>query len=796
VRGNAALASTAGAARACTSSQNEANRLRNWLLLLAAATLAAWLALTNGRADSLATSPSARALGAVEPLSSPAAPARPSAIRAREGFVGSQGCAPCHQAQSEAYFGSHHAKALVVPRPELEKTQFDGRQLTSKLGGQTEFSLQDGAPVVTTSIASGKVATLPIKYVSGVWPLEQYVVATERGKLQSLGVVWDSRTLEAGGSQWFHVYGKAGVSPNDPLFFTAPAQNWNHVCADCHSTWVERRYDATTDSFDTRWAELSVGCEACHGPGAEHVRTAKTATPQHPPAALPVRLASAAPWAPSATGSPVPRARDDVEVEVCAPCHSRRTPLKEGFLASDPFLDSFQPDLLRPARYHADGQVEGEVYEWGSFLQSRMYHAGVTCSDCHDAHSGKLLAPDNALCGRCHEPRRFDVPAHSHHEGGAAARAPRCIDCHMPPATFMQIDERRDHSLRIPRPDLSVEYGTPNACNGCHGEKSATWARDAVAKWTHGSTPRPHFVEALAKDRQGALDAPRALRALGANAQAPAIARATALERLGSYAGDQTRQALQSALASSDGLVVYGAVLGAAQLPPPQRLALLLPVLEHPLRAVRVAVGKALAGAPIASLPERARVALDRAFAEVEQSFVVGASQPQTHVEQSAFELARGRLQQAEVSLQTALRLQPCLEEAQLNLADLARQKGDEAAAERAIRATLQCNPQYASAHHALGLWQIRARQGKAAIPSLRKAARLVPHEPRFSYVLAVALASTGERDEAIRTLEATLDARPNDANSLQALATYLREAGESERSKEIGRRLNELSRE
>jgi predicted CXXCH cytochrome family protein len=771
--------------------------VKNWLILVGVTAVAGLLALTNERSDRSATSPSASALAGTRELSSLAAPSRTSGalVRGREGFVGSQACAPCHQAQSDAYVGSHHAKALVVPGTELEKTHFDGPELTSKLGGRTEFSLQDGAPVVTTPQAGGKTATFPIKYVSGVWPLEQYVVATERGKLQSLGVVWDSRAPEAGGAQWFHVYGKSGIAPGDPLFFSAPAQSWNHICADCHSTWVERRYDASADSFDTRWAELSVGCEACHGPGAEHVRTAKTATRQHPPAAFPVRLESAKPWLPSATGSPTPRSRDAVQVEVCAPCHSRRTPLKEGFLASDPFLDSFQPDLLRPARYHADGQVEGEVYEWGSFLQSRMYQAGVTCSDCHDAHSGKLMAPGNALCVRCHEPSRFDVPAHSRHES-AGAKAPRCIDCHMPPATFMQIDERRDHSIRIPRPDLSVEYGTPNACNGCHEKKAATWARDAVASWTHGAAPRPHFVEALAKDRQGALDAPRALRALSASAQAPAIARATALERLGSYSSEKTRQALQAALTSSDGLVVYGAVLGAAQLAPPQRVALLLPVLEHPLRAVRVAVGKALAGAPIASLPEPARAALERAFAEVEQSFAVAASQPQTHVEQGAFELARGRLREAEASLQTALRLQPCLAEAQLNLADLARQQGNEAAAERAIRAALQCNPQYAAAHHALGLWQIRAHRAQEAIASLRTASRLVPQDVRFSYVLAVALVSTGERTEAIRILEATLEKRPNDASSLQALATYLREAGAGERSTEIARRLEVLLHE
>lgn len=680
--------------------------------------------------------------------------------------MGSAACAACHQAQSEAYVGSHHGKALATPSPEMAKARFDGVRFTSKLGGTTAFAVGQAGPVVSSVGAGGKSQTWPIAHVSGVWPLEQYVVQTERGKLQALGVAWDSRTAAAGGERWFHVYGADGIAPRDPLFFTAATQNWNHVCADCHSTWVERRYDVTKDAFDSRWAEQAVGCEACHGPGAEHVRTAQ-ATGR--PAPFAVRLKLAEPWLPSANGSPTPRSQDDVEVEVCAPCHSRRKPLKEGFVASDPFLDAFEPELLWPGRYHADGQVEGEVYEWGSFLQSRMHRAGVRCSDCHDAHSGKLYAAGNALCVRCHEPTRFDVPAHSHHSGENAAR---CIDCHMPPATFMQVDERRDHSIRIPRPDRSVELGTPNACSICHTKQPASWARDAVAKWFPASHERKQFGEALARDRKGTLDAEASLRQLAEEANAPSIARATALERLGGYPAEQTLRSLQTGLASSDPLVVFGAALGAAKLPPAQRASLLLPALRHKARAVRIAASKALAGVPLAQLPPADRAALERGFAEVEQSFDVSASRAETHVERSAFELARGLLSKAEASLAIALRLEPCLAEAHLNSADLERQRGQEAAAERAIRAALRCGPQNAAAHHALGLWQVRAHQADAALVSLKRAVELAPTDTRFSYVLAVALAEAGQRAQAIQVLEATLKRRPNDAAARQTLAS------------------------
>jgi tetratricopeptide (TPR) repeat protein len=729
--------------------------------------------------------------------------------RGRDQFVGSAACVECHKTQSEAYLPSHHAKALVSTKAEAEKAHFDGTRFNSKYGGITTFALTLGVPVVNTPTSKGKTSTLPVPYVSGVWPLQQYVVDTERGKLQSLGVAWDSRSAAAGGSRWFHVYGSEGIAPHDPLFFTGAAQNWNHMCADCHSTWVERRYDPATDAFDTKWAELSVGCEACHGPGAEHVKSAQEN------AAKPVKFAAslrpAAPWMPSATGSPTPRIQNGVEVEACAPCHSRRAPLAERFIASDLLLDNFEPELLWPGRYHADGQVEGEVYEWGSFTQSRMYQAGVTCSDCHDPHSGKPYATGDALCVRCHEPARFQSTAHSHHTG---AEAPNCIDCHMPPATFMQIDERRDHSIRVPRPDHSVAFGTPNACTTCHTQQTAVWAREWSRNWFPSLEERSHFVEALAKERQGEPDAHQALRKLALDPAAPPIARATALERLGSYPGTRTAETLRAALAAtisrggstspgrvstqpgSEALVVFGAALGAAQLAPTERAPLLLDLLSNEVRAVRLAAGKALAGVSPVVIPNKARADLERVFAEVEQSFAVSASRAETHVEASAFELARGRIAQAEAALQTALRLEPCLSEAHLNVAELERQRKNEQRAEDSIRTALTCNPNSAAAHHALGLWYVRAKRHASALTSLTKAVELEPGDARFSYVLAVALAGNQKNNDAIRVLEASLKKHPNDIQSLQALSQYLGAGGQTERAASARRRLATLLRE
>lgn len=99
---------------------------------------------------------------------------------------------------------------------------------------------------------------------------------------------------------------------------------------------------------------------------------------------------------------------------------------------------------------------------------------GVACSDCHDPHSQKLRAPGNAVCAQCHLSVKFDVPEHHRHKPGT--KGGECASCHMPTVTYMVVDPRHDHAMRIPRPDLSVKLGTPNACNDCHKDKKPSWA--------------------------------------------------------------------------------------------------------------------------------------------------------------------------------------------------------------------------------------------------------------------------------------------------------------------------------
>ncbi len=517
------------------------------------------------------------------------------------GFAGSASCVDCHEEAYKAWSGSHHDLAMQVASEDTVLGDFDDTTFTH-FGVTSRFYERDGGFFVQTEGPDGQPTEYEILYTFGVENLQQYLIGLPGGRLQALGIAWDTRPTEQGGGRWFHLYPDERIAPGDPLHWTGRYQVWNAMCAECHSTNLEERYDPDSDSYATTWDEIDVSCETCHGPGKAHVEWAEEATRLGIPASGHHRL-----LVDFKTGD------SRYEVDVCAPCHSRRHLVSGEDRAGRPFLDDFMPVTLREDLYHADGQVLEEVYVYGSFLQSRMYHRGVRCVDCHDPHSLQLLAPGNALCVRCHNEapdprfptmilRNYDRPEHHFHPAGKPGT--ECVDCHMPATTYMVVDPRRDHSLKVPRPDLSVKLGTPNACSGCHADQPAQWSADWVVKWYGPERRRdPHFAEAIAAGRAGDPAAFEPLVALAGDEEEPAIVRATALELLSQY-GPAALDSLAAATRDEEPLLRATAAARLVRLPPEQRLAA-MPLLEDPVRAVRDRGGAGAGGVARRSLRPR-----------------------------------------------------------------------------------------------------------------------------------------------------------------------------------------------
>ncbi len=701
-------------------------------------------------------------------------------------YVGEQRCAECHAEQAKLWRDSHHAQAMQVANHNTVRGDFADARF-SQDGVTSSFFKKDAKFYVRTDGPVSKPQDFDLPYTFGVFPLQQYLVPFPGGRMQSFVVAWDSRPKDRDGQRWFDLYPGQKIASSDPLHWTGRNQTWNYMCADCHSTDLRKNYDLAKDSYATTWSEIDVSCEACHGPGSNHVAWAQSHKSSYNVGAgddgLVVNLKPASGvWAGSEPDTGTMHwkglARSHDEIETCAPCHSRRHSISTDYQPGQPFLDAYVPSLLEDGVYYPDGQILEEDYEWGSFLQSRMYHEGVTCSDCHNPHSAKLPSDNlNTVCGKCHSPAKFGTEQHHHHQAGSAGAL--CVNCHMPTHTYMVVDVRRDHSLRVPRPDLSLAFGTPNACNQCHQDKSIRWAADAVVKW-YGPNRRQeaHFVEAIDAGRRGLPSAEKDLVALITDSQKPSIARATALSLLPDYLTPAGLPAVQSSLNDSDALVRREAVQALDPLPPQERVRLAAPLLTDPIRSVRIEAARLLAGTQPNLLQESQKTALDRAVSELIAAEMAAADRPENHVNLALLYSQMGRMSEAESELQIALRLDPRDVPAMVNLADLYRTQNRDDQGEPWLQKAIAVMPNAAEPVHALGLLKIRQKQYPQALNFLGKAAALQPSNVRYSYVYAVALNSTGQPDQAIAILQQAHQRRPADRQVLMGLIAFLRDKG------------------
>jgi tetratricopeptide (TPR) repeat protein len=718
-------------------------------------------------------------------------------------YVGEATCAGCHAKEAEDWSHSHHALAMQKSNDKTVLGNFADARFTNN-ALTSSFYKKDEKYHVRTDGPDGQLQDYELPYAFGVFPLQQYLVPFPGGRLQSLGIAWDSRAKEQGGQRWFHLYPDQKLAPTDPIHWTGRNQTWNYMCADCHSTNLRRNYNQASNTYATTWSEIDVSCESCHGPGSIHVERTRTQKKgseksEYGGADLPVDLKyHGGGWGLVKPGDATMHwsgpTRSRNEIETCAPCHSRRRPITSDYVPGQRFLDAYVPSLLEEGVYYTDGQILEEDYEYGSFLQSQMYREGVTCSDCHDPHSGKLPPVSmNAVCGKCHLFSRFDTAEHHHHSKDSAGAI--CVNCHMPTRTYMVVDVRRDHSFRVPRPDFSVAYGTPNACSQCHHDKSAKWAADTIARW-YGPNRRQEarFTEALDAGRRGSLMAEKELTSLIEDSSQPAIARATGLTLLAEYLSPASLSAVRKGLTDQDALVRGRAVQALEPVAAQERIRFAAPLLRDPIRSVRIAAARILAGTPPNLLQDGERDALDHAISELIASENATAERPENHVNMALVYVQMGRAADAEGELKTALWLDPDFVPAMVNLADLYRTEQRDDDGQKWLEKAIALAPTAAEPLHALGLLKVRQKQYPEALPLLAKAAALQPNSARYSYVYAVALQSGGQVDQAIRILEQAHKRRPADRSVLQALVSFEQGKGDLRSAKTYAEQLLQLS--
>ncbi|MBK0326371.1 hypothetical protein I5535_03600 [Rhodobacteraceae bacterium F11138] len=603
-------------------------------------------------------------------------------------YIGSASCTECHRDQAEDWKDSHHALAWTLPGPDtvlgdFDDARFDHNRLLSR------FRRENDQYMIDTDGPDGVTQSYPVAGVAGIAPLQQYLLETEPGRLQSSDLVWDTEKR-----RWYHLYPDQDLAAGDGLHWTGPYKTWNARCAECHATGYDKSYDAATDSYDSTQAEIGVGCEACHGPGQAH-RDWALANGDYDPER----------WAGlSGTGLTMDfKAGAEAQIQQCAACHARREAFLDGNpVPGTPFQDAYRLSPLRAGLYHADGQIQDEVYVYGSFLQSKMYSKGVACTDCHNPHSGERVASGNAVCTQCHSSAgntrfptlplaEFDDTAHHFHPPDSPGA--QCKNCHMVERTYMGIDQRADHSFRVPRPDLSLETGAPNACTDCHDDRTAAWAAETVANWYPDSRHRgPHFSQVFAPARNNPAAQAEGLLEIAEHDGLPAIVRASALDLLIPVATPAIALRSTPLLADPDPLVRASAV--PLQRPvPTEAAANLLPLLRDPMRNVRIAAAREFLGLRIAHMPDDATKALGRAMTEWQQSLYNKADFPETQLVMGGIGLTTRNMPAALSAFGEAVEMDPQLVPAWTMIARIHSALGNRQAALDTLDRAIAVNP-------------------------------------------------------------------------------------------------------
>ncbi|MEH6453328.1 MAG: ammonia-forming cytochrome c nitrite reductase subunit c552, partial [Psychromonas sp.] len=674
---------------------------------------------------------------------------------AQQNYVGNESCNDCHQTEVENWKQSHHANSMLAATDKSVLGDFNNARYESKDGWTVFNKDKDGYYIETGQTGeTGKRYAVP--YVFAYKPLQQILVDIGKGRLQAYAVAWDSRDKNEGGQRWYNLYEETHT-PDSPFNWKGQFNNWNARCAECHSTDLKRGYNVEKDTYKTTFSEVNVSCEACHGPAEKHINLSEQQQKSLPNSGFERKQVKKANWvyqdgkSNAALWESEPISIDHGQPDQCASCHSRRLSLTD---ANDPgdFSEHYIPRLALPELYHIDGQILDEVYVYGSFSQSKMAAAGVTCSNCHDAHSGKVLTLDNNLCSQCHMPTEFDTPEHTLHESGSEGAL--CIDCHMPSNRYMGVDDRRDHAYRIPNPWVSEKLGTPDVCLDCHEDKDSKWSQQQLeSKKQKVFGNYDDIGSALLLNAQNPVQGQANIAKLVLDETQPPMRRAVLLGHL-DMSKMENMQILNEAANSSESLVKLGVISVLERSSQQLQLQVGFGVLYDENKNVRLQAIKLLAPAFRRQLPEKAQKPMQDALLEAVTTYQKQQDLLSAQIALADLAYKVGDLEQAQLQYLNAVRIQPSFLPSKLNLASVYRETNQLDKARVLLEEILVVEPKHAMALHNLGLVYVVKRDWDRALTALLKAKQLQPDNARFSFVYVLGLEASGDIEGAMQQID------------------------------------------
>lgn len=669
------------------------------------------------------------------------------ALTHEDGYVGDKSCAECHKGSYDTWRGSHHDLAMQVANDKTVLGNFNNQHITLD-GVSYDFTKKENEFWVHIKEIDGSEKDYKISFTFGVTPLQQYLIDFEKGRKQVLRVTWDSLK-----NKWFHQYTGDKIDPHDWMHWTESSQNWNTMCAECHSTNLKKNYNVEDDSFHTTYSVINVSCESCHGPGERHISWAKKI---HKEGETDMKTF-------------ILKGNNQLsQMNMCAPCHSRRSRIVENAVPNETYENQYIVENLTTNFYFADGQIKEEDYEYGSFLQSKMYHNNVKCTDCHNPHSLKLKKQGNDLCLQCHKPS-YDSPAHHSHQPNTESSL--CVNCHMTGKYYMGNDFRRDHSFRIPRPDQSVVYNTPNACTGCHKDKSNQWAADFIVK-KYGKNRQKHFSDFLLLSNKAYVSAEERKQLLSfINDQSfPAIARSTVIRNLNASNDDYSF--IIKSLDDPSSIVRFRATEKFQNTANEGRIKIASNGIGDSMRSVRIAALQLLRGIDKSELSSINQIQLSNASDEFLQMLLANADFSTGRVQLADYYLQNNQADNAIKQYNKALKMDKLLFNIYPNLATSYNLQGKNTEALSTLNDWIKLQPKSGQAYYLRALLLFEMKQSDKAIIDLKKALEYDSGNTRISYNLATYYYQNRDFNKAETYIKKALQIEPNNAeyNNLKML--------------------------
>ncbi|WP_232771372.1 HEAT repeat domain-containing protein [Colwellia sp. 12G3] len=679
-------------------------------------------------------------------------------------FVGSKACIGCHEKAYQDWQGSHHELSMKHADSKSVLGDFNNATLVAgvkSIVNKSSFFKKGQQFWVNIQGEDGQFHDYQIKYTFGYKPLQQYMVEFEDGRVQLIPFAWDSRAKEQGGQRWFNLYPDM-TKKHQEFFWTNTGQNWNYMCADCHSTNVDKNFDVKTNTYNTTFSEINVACESCHGAASEHLSWANQPAKAQSKQVVGTTgdaialydkgfsrdlSKSVQTWQASDNNKTLtPQAIDhSQQVLVCAQCHSRRTQISnKNHVDGNAFGERYLLDLISSTNYHPDGQVYNENFVYGSFLQSKMYKNGVVCSDCHNPHTAELKLPIETLCLQCHQSDNYaSTEHHKHRENSTGAQ---CVNCHMPETTYMEIDARRDHGFHIPTPNLAKQLGTPDTCLSCHEDKDSQWSSSKVNAWYPNSTvaTEKDFVAVfsamnLALNEQQLQGVASELSRLSQTISYAGIIRASALTKMASVSNTNTIIAIARAVKNPDENIRLGAIEGAQSMASAEKWRILSPLLNDKVLSVRSSAAFALTSLwQNLSAPQQAQLtpALDEYIAS--QRF--NNDRSFSHSNRGIIAAYQGHYDQAINAFKQGITIEKQFAQTYLNLSQVYYQQGNNQKSIQVLQQGTKANPDDASLPYNLGLAYIRIKDKIKAAQALAIATQLAPQNSHYFYVYGLSL--------------------------------------------------------